>query len=321
MAKKGPLGITDVTSSESHLPRLVAILQMFSGGPIPPGALAARVGREFSLNSSAVVSRHLRLGERLQLWSRSESLVVSTGKGRALLRLLRATGSQDSFGPPARIIIGAELFSVADIQLGRLVETIDAHEGTPLNAIALAYFRQHTDLPWERRTIRASLESFAETGKVPRLFEHKILAMVGWLRDLGALSSQGSIRLSRAGTLIRHSWDAKAGRFRDSPMRLSAYLAVGTESQYPDPHDSDLAATIIQRIRALYHRHPSGLGMIDFDEASTYISTQSLIEKGVVIDERVFYSLIKTAWRDGLVRSIIVGRSGRPAEIMIGGVD
>lgn len=311
-------GITDVTSSESRLGKLVLIGGMLREGPKPLTILRGLIASQVGLRNESVIRRHLRLAETLDLLRTEGGRARLTGSGRALLSLNRPAALKDlTLSAYDQAYFVEALFDVATLQLVRLMQVIGQERKSEPEAVIIRYFERNGDLPWVQATVRTSLDAFRRSGVVPRLLRHKVTCMVGWLRDLGIVEIPTPYRLTLAGDSILSLWEEDRRRFTTGLAYIAATaLSVGgtrmtrLDQKHLPPWLVDYAVEVARQTQ-------SGLSMTPFDEASVLCRLKLLVERGIVVEPEDFYELVKEAWRQRKVRSIILGRDGKPAEVRL----
>jgi hypothetical protein len=309
-------GLTEFTSSESRLDRLVSLVAMASGDPVTIMAVEAKAGRDLNLKNREVVGRHIRLAEALGLLMRAGDRLKTTEAASAVFQLERVRGLEPGgLSQYSRAYLTQALFEVAPFQLARLLLTIDRHQRVPWSTIVISYFRQDGGLPWNRATVEKSLAEFDRTGKTPRLLEHKVACSVGWLRGIGLVSAAGPYSLTPGGSRVLGIWDDSRGEFTRGPVTLSG-LAAGVES----PVGAKRARTATRVLAVLtdsIQGFPSAHGLVGYEQLRVFITLSLLIDEGIAVEEVDFYEVVKSAWRAGVVRSIIVGRDGQPSAVTL----
>lgn len=311
-----PKGLTEFTNSESKLERVLALSYMLMDGPKTPEVLAKRAGRELGITSLDVLGRHLRLGERLGLLQRSGSLLNSTDAARALRSLdSNRPVTAGGLSPYDKLALAMWLFREADYQLMTLVAVIGASIDAHPASVTVSYFGSTPNLPWPREGIDRNLRAFRASARTPRLWEHKVTAMVAWLRSLGLVKPTGVYALTDSGRYALKLWQEGTRTFRRSPLRVAAVsTGLSLRDSTPEaPWPDWLVGDISQRILA----SRGTLGMISYEYVWLASTLSLVVEKGIVLEADDFYDIVKSLWKAGVLRSILMGRQGRPVALTV----
>lgn len=316
---EAPPGLTEFTNSESRLERLLALAYMVSDGPKGIETLAKRAERELHLANREVFGRHLRLAERLHLVQREGTggLVSATDLTRALQSLDRGSRPKDRIlSRYDRIAFASALFKEADYQLMTLVSLIESQPKSHPAAIVVSYFDTTPDLPWPKEGVERNRRLFRESAKTPRLWEHKVSAMVAWLRSLGMVTPSGVYAVTPAGRAALLEWRRGVGEFRRRPLHVAA-IATGTplfDSKPGTSTDLLISEKVTNAIRGA--RAP--LGMVSYEFVHVLSVLSIVVQDGIAVESGAFYEVVKRLWKSGVVRSIVMGREGRPVALTLG---
>ncbi len=303
-------GLTDFTSSESRLSRLLAFPAMVMEGPLSLTTIYSRAKRDLGLGHQEVVGRHIRLGERLGLIEKGDGRIRASDSALGLFQLQVQRGVRvGDLDTAARAYLFQRLFTVAPVQLVSLLRCIDRHPRMPWGTVVVDYFRAGDRLPWKQETIAKSLDAFDRSGKVPRLLEHKVSAMIGWLRDLSLVTVSGPFRLTPSGSDILTMWNEATGAFTEGIVHISARALGLPSSSRPEVKSSRITREAIEEAIAY---QPAGSGLVSFDRAYSLTQLTLLLDSQIALEWEAFYDSVKALWREGRVRSIIMGRDGRP---------
>jgi hypothetical protein len=308
-------GITDITNSESKLHRLIEIAFAVAESPRPILAFT-RIMSQMNVSNASVVGRHLRLATQLGLVNLKMGKVSISGVGRALVALDSTSGSsKPGLSSYDRVFFAIALFREAPVQLMHLLRTIEQEQGRPASSIVIQYFADDGHLPWQAKTVEKNLEKYRETGHVPRLFEHKVSCMIAWMKDLGLVEQQGPYRLATPGREVLALWREEGHEFLAGMTHVAGKLLGGEARDLPSL-DADTRERLARMVADAATMLQTELGMAAYDEVRFFATARLLVKDKIAIESDEFETLTKTAWRQGLIRSVVLGRDGSPSQLV-----
>ena len=311
----GSPGLTEFTDSESKLSRLVRITSMAVDQPRPFATLVRLSKAQIALNNISVVDRHVRLARRLRLLEKSNDRFRATDRAKALLKLDGPPSSSESLSQYDKVFFTQALLQEAPVQLLILMKAIEHEQGRPWGSVVIEYFKHYEYLPWKHQTIVRSLSSYEMSGHVPRLLEHKVSAMAGWLRDLGLTAPRGPPRLTQSGDMLLSHWSMDRHTLDLEPLQAARIVCgIAQAKEFTiRPFDT----SIIERATEILRTSPAPFGMVSYEYARFRVTCSLLVESGIVLNENIFRALVDDLWKKGVVRSILMGREGKPEAITL----
>lgn len=314
--KNQVIGISDLTSSEGKLERFTTLCRLlFSERGLTKDrivALAKKVGPPF--HNKKVTERHLVIMEKIGIIEKMDDIYVLSSEGKALCKLAIQTRETNRLIFEEKVFYFKMLFtSIVKDQLLKLLEIVMKYEECETKKIIGAFFSTNfAKNLWNRKVIERNLMKL-EKGNIPSFFRNKFGCMEMWLRDLGLIRRlNGKIMLNHgAKTLL-----ATIQHMRDLRDKIYELAAVALETKV---------------VGIDYSRHRNEFLKV-FDEACQLFKTQEnmsdirairtftcikFLARGLKIEENEFDQIIKELWKEGKIESIMTGRDGRPAYVVL----
>ena len=315
--KNQAIGISDLTSSEGKLERFTKLCKLLgSERRLTRDRIVAlakkRIGSPF--HNEKVTERHLAIMEKIGIIEKMDDIYVLSSEGKALYELTAQVRKIGELTFEERIFYFKMLFtSITKDQLVKLLEIIRDHEGDERKRIIGHFFRTNfAKSLWNRRVIERNLIKLEE-GQIPSFFRNKFGCMEMWLRDLGLIRNlNGKITLNSGARIFITTISGKRD-FKDEIYELAA-VALETravEADYFKHRDKILQ--VFKEACLLFRTHEN---MSDIRAIRTFTCIR-LLARGLKIEEKQFDEITKELWREGIIESIMTGRNGKPAYVVL----
>jgi hypothetical protein len=311
------IGISDITSSEGKLERFTQICELIGLEKRltikrAEELIEKRIGSPF--HNRKVTQRHLVILEKIGLIEKIGEIYILSSEGKALYELVRKLSRTDGLSFEEKIFYFKTLFtSILKNQLIKFLEVIRDHEGEERKKIIGFFFR--TELArnlWSETVIKRNLIRL-ESGKIPTFFQNKFGCMEMWLRDLDLVKKLKEKMELEAGTKMFLAKIAKENNLKDKIYELTR-IALACEAMPFDyiKHKDDF----LRVFKEAYSLFETRTEISDIRSIRTFVCIDLLTRK-IKMEEEEFYIAVKKLWKEGIIRSVMLGRNGKPAYVVL----
>ncbi|MEM3612660.1 MAG: hypothetical protein QW090_04815 [Candidatus Bathyarchaeia archaeon] len=315
--KKG-YGISDISSSEGKLRRYTLLCKIIrSEKKLTRKKLESlaeeKIGPPFK--NKTVLQRHLTILEKMGLIERFEDLYTLSSDGKALCELTPDYQNITHLSFEEKAVYLKALFtSSLRYQLIEFLEVVQLHSDKDRREIISNYFS--TELArslWSEITIEKNLKRLNETGKIPTFFENKFRCMEMWLEDVGLIKKEKNKILlnpfvNKFLEKIKNESLIKSKIFEIMGTVLINNGVVFSYSMH--------RGEFLIKFKEAYQLFKSESNISDIRAIMAYVCV-SLLKSGIILEEDSFYETIKVLWSEGLVKSVMLGRDGKPAHVLL----
>jgi len=315
--KKG-IGISDISSSEGRLRRFTFLCKIIrSEKGLTRKRLENLAEKEIGspFKNKTVLQRHLIILENMGLIETSEGLYTLSSDGKALCELTPECQIITPLSFEEQVIYLRALFtSPLKYQLIEFLETVRLYSDRNRKDIISNYFS--TELAksiWNKTTIEKNLKKLNETGKIPTFFENKFRCMEMWLEDTGIIKKE------KDKILLRCSAEKfLSGIKEESSIKNKIYELIGTVliDKWVSFSYSKHEEEFLVKFKEAYRLFKGESNISDIRAIMTYVCVK-LLKNRIVIEEESFYEAIKSLWSEGIVKSVMLGRNGKPAHVLL----
>jgi len=310
-------GVTDISTSEGKLNRFTQICMLLKSARklSKPKLYVLLAEKDIGIRNRHVIERHLILLEKLGMIERLGSHYVLRAQGQVLTELAKGEISSGNLNPAEKILYFKALFtSVLRQQLVELLAIAYANQGAPRKMIVQQYFRTEVAQKlWNPRVIERNLSEVRETGKVPPFFAHKFGCMEKWLRDVGLLETTD--RTLATSPNVPHIIDPlRDGDVAQSRIyQLAQAILVGRATKFDSERHFGELVRLVKLSSRLFALET---GMTDIDAMRTFTCINLLME-GHLLESAEFDSTIGILVAKRILRSVMLGRDGKPAYVTL----
>jgi hypothetical protein len=309
-------GIADISTSEGKLQRFTKICCLIKPSKtITKSRIVSSVKTSLGLSNYKEIERHLTILQKIGLIQKIDDVYILSSLGKALCELSK--GSEIELSEKERIFYFTTLFtSVLKQQLLLFMETVFKNESKPRKEIIMNYFStKFAQSLWNKETVKKNLIRLKETNKIPSFMENKFGCMEMWLKDLKLVEKKkGKTFLTeKAKVMMRDIEGLKLEDIENKIYELAGIVFLDKVIPFSYSKHNQEFLKLLYDSYSLF-RIEQGLG--DFKAIMKFISV-NLLEKGIKIEEREFNENIKLLWSEGIVKSILLGRNGKPAHIVL----
>jgi hypothetical protein len=308
------IGLTDITTSEGNLGRLGLICGIIAEArTLSQAKLYKIVKEQAGLSNPKVIGRHLHILKTLGLVAKKSEIYFATGRGKALSRLHKQ--GESILNESETTIFFKSFFASIPEQLYWLIHVVGSNEGASLSKNALQYFFSSPAKNIWVKTIESATRGETTRVLLTKGMLNKFDTMLYWLSQLRIVEKRKTVYLTQKG---RHLFKILVGRnnldFGSEIYYLCAMLYGNQEIQYFDfsKHRIDF----INVLREGSHLFRSEQELSDLVAVQEFTSAVFAVS-GIALEEKRFYEAIQELGLDGTIRSVIVGRDGKPAFLIM----
>lgn len=306
--------LTDITSSEGNLCRHSLICEIIAETGIRnPAELFRRITEKAGITNSKVISRHLHILETIGLVTKKPKTYLVTSRGKALVKLRNRDIS--ILNNAEKTVFFKSFFTSIPQQLYWVIYVIGKNEKatSAKNAIEYFFFSPARNI-WIRTVERALRKEQYKTRTLTRGMRNKFETMLYWLSQLAIIKKGNIVWLTDDGLKLL---DAFPKNTKELPLHIYhlATLLYGNQTiQYFDSikHKDDLVNLLRESIQ-LFRGEQNLSDLIAVQEYILAIFATN----GIVLEEKEFYQVIQEFQFEGLIESIILGRDGKPAFLVM----
>lgn len=314
-------GISDISSSEGRLQRFTLICKLIRSErgltrKKVEDLIKKRIGSPF--HHRKVIQRHLIILEKIGVIENKGGIYLLSSEGKALYELTNKSSILNELSFNERAFYFRIMFtSVLKDQLIKFLEVIREHAYEERKKIIFHYFS--TELArnlWNRSTVERNLTRLHESGKIPTFFENKFRCTEMWLEDIGlVVREKNRLSLKEEGKKVLDETN-KVGDIRHEIYGLIGRILVcNVTSFHYDKHKH----VFLEILREAYPRFKTELDSSDIRALRTFICI-NLLKKKIALEEEEFDVVVKNLSLEGVVKSVMLGRDGKPTYITLSGI-
>ena len=308
--------LTDITTSEGDLNRLSVMCQTIARIKVHNlQRLFEIIEKEIGLTNYKVVGRHLHILVSIGLIEKTLGTYFITSRGKALVKLR----SQDPcvLSRAEKVIFFKSFFISIFEQLYWVIYTIGKNEGATFEKNALDYFYSSAAKNIWLETLQHAAKKGSSDKPLTRGMINKFGTMLYWLSQLDIVRKGSRLWLTGKGTRLLDDFSKN-----DNIKRLSSTVYYLTTQLYAENYRRhfNLSDDRNQLIGVLREGSQLFRGEQDLSDVVAIQEFVSAVfaSGGIVLEENDFYVTIRELGLNGTVRSIILGRDGRPAFLVMG---
>jgi hypothetical protein len=314
------IGVSDITSSESKLKRftlLCRIVRSERGLNVKKLTRLAKEKIGTPFKNPNVSARHIAILQKINLIENLQGVYVLTGDGKALCEL--ANDSIDTqtqtltFGE--RVIFLKNMFSsVLRRQLVELLSTVQqSGDGSKKKIINSFFSTQLAMNIWNRITVERNLTKLRESGKIPTFFENKFTCMLNWLEDIKLIQrTDKKIETSESGRTLLNELNV-SDLSRKNMSKTLAKVLIGETSLL---NYSEHKEIFLETFREAYSHFKIDSNVSDIRAIQIFVYVD-LLKRGILMEDATFATMINRLSLDGIIRSVMLGRDGKPAYLAL----
>lgn len=310
-------GISDISSSEGRLRRFTFLCRIIkSEKGLTRKRLESLAEKEIGspFKNKKVLERHLIILEKIGLIENYGDFYTLSSDGKALCELTPECRIITPLSFEEQVIYLKALFaSSLKHQLIEFLEVVRLCSNKNRKEIISKYFS--TELAkslWNETTVEKNLKRLNETGKIPTFFENKFRCMEMWLEDTGLIEKEKD-KIS-----LKFSAEKFLNGIKDSSVKNKIYGLIGTvligEGILFDY--SKHKEKFLVKFKEAYPLFKGESNISDIRAIMTYVCV-SLLKNRIIIEEESFYEAVKLLWSEGIVKSVMLGRNGKPAHVLL----
>ena len=315
-------GITDITTSEGNLKRFSQICKLIGDQrrALPRSKVVQLIKEQIGLTNAKVIGRHISILEKLSILENKEGMYILSSEGKVLYNFIEDLQDKNALSPCEIAFYFRMLFTHFFGQLYLLLKTIDDHKGKARDDIIIKYFENEDLKLWKKETVNENLRMFREKGKVSGFFENKFRCMEKWLYDLKFIEkTKKSLKLTYEGKKCLVEIDKITAQKKEINDEIYG-IASSLLNLKPDPFDfenPEHKKNLIGLFKEAYLKFEAKLRLSDLKAIRCWICVILLTKYNIILEEKEFDFLLNALSREGVIRSVMVGRNGRPSFVTI----
>ena len=302
--------LTDITTSEGKLDRFSKICETIAQAKgLDSNRVSKLIEEKTGLTNLKVIGRHLHILSILGLIQRETGKFNVTSRGKALSR---ATQKQNS--SLERVLFFRSFFGEIPNQLFLVLEVVGRNESKGIEKNTFDYFQ----LPKDLNPCSKPFEEPAFGNEVPLLpsnylkqnMLNKFETMVCWLSQLNLVKKGNSaLWLTDKGQKLFDMVRTDGLSVLSANVYNYASRVYGSNTQEFDFKEDRGEFVRILREASFYFKGQQNIS--DLIAAQEYVSA-FYATKGFSIGEKKFFGYVQELELDGSIRSVILGRDGKP---------
>lgn len=268
------------------------------------------IGTRTRIKKKETLDRQFSIMRRLKLIEGEGDVQILTGLGKALAKLSTATTKQLSL--EEKIFFFTLLFtSVTKVQLIILLQIIESMDGSSKNQIIINYFK--TDLAktlW--KTSLKNVKKLEEENKMTSFLTNKFSCLSGWLVELDLIKINNENIFSLTNSKIVNSLSS------DNVLKQIYQLASTVYRLSARKFNDDLDWSIFEKyFMEAYKIFVVGSNKSsDINAIRKFVSITLLTKERIILEDEQFDLKIDTLISKKKIRSIMLGRDGKPAYVV-----
>jgi hypothetical protein len=318
LTEKAKNGISDISSSEGKLRRftlLCKIIRLEKGLTRKKleNLAEQRIGSPFQ--NRTVTHRHLTISEKIGLIENFGGIYALSSEGKALCELSPESNVTTRLSLEEQAIYFKAIFtSILKGQLKEFLAIVKQHANKTRKEIISRYFS--TELArglWSEATIEKNLTRLQETGKIPTFFENKFRCMEMWLEDIGLIKREKDKMILNINVEILLNEFRKTSDINDKIYGLIGAILVGPTTTFDYSKHREEFLEIFKKAYSLFKTESD---ISDIKAIMTFVCV-NLLKNRIIMEEEMFNGLIKSLWSEGVIKSVMLGRDGKPAYVVL----
>jgi len=314
MNKEIPVGITDITSSEGNLKRYSKICKLIKSQRALKRNKIIEIVKNTGLTNDKVIGRHIDILQKIKLLENIGGVYILSSEGKSLCELIDK--NTNKLGLNEKFFYFKQLFTTETLdQLVTLLETIIENKHKPRKEIILAYFNTNfAQRVWNKITIQKNLRIFKEKRIISRFFENKFRCMEMWLLQLDILEKK---RNHLQVTLIGSTALAKIKKYEkelnDKIYEVISVLLTNQIKKFDYEQDKNIFIKLFKKAYFLFKVQSN---ISDIKAIQSFVCINLLTER-LLLEEKEFNEVIQKLWKEEIIRSVMPGRDGKPAYVVL----
>jgi hypothetical protein len=204
--------------------------------------------------------------------------------------------------------------SVLRRQLVELLLAVQRNKNGIRKKIVSDFFSaQLAAVVWSKVTIERNLAKLRESGKIPTFFENKFTCMQRWLEDIDLLRRiNGKIEITEKGETLLNELKTIEPIKGENCKMLGAVLVSKTSFFDYIQHKE----VFLEAFKKAYSHFKIDSSVSDIKAIQIFVCIK-LLEQGIVMEESSFATLINKLSTEGIIRSVMLGRDGKPGYVSL----
>jgi len=316
MIRNKKIYLTDITTSEGNLTRLSLICEIIARIRTSDSTeLFKTIKEETGLTNNKVIGRHLHILTTLGLVTKVFGTYLVTSSGKALVKF-HAKGS-NVLNKTEKIMFFKSFFCSIPEQLYWVIHTIGKKHRAGINENAIEYFYSSPARAiWLKTIDRAVRKKFDKDRPLTRGMINKFETMLYWLSQLDFVKKQEIIRLTEKGLKLLRIFPANANAKELSVKVYSIATQLYNEENFQQYDQNIHKKELINVLREAYQLFRGEQDLSDLIAIQEFTSA-IFASSGIILEQTRFYEIIQELALDGTVKSIILGRDGKPAFLVM----
>lgn len=311
-------GITNITHIEGKLERFSKICKLIKPHQrIKRKKLVSLIKDKIGLTNNTVIDRHINVLKKFGIILVIEETIILSSEGKVFYQFINEKADSKKFSLKEKLFYFRLLFTSATEQLVTLLETINENKDKTRKDIIIEYFNKKLvqNVWWRSKNIlQKNLAKFEESKSVPEFLEKKFKCMEMWLESLSLLERKNNfLKITNIGEIIL----AKAKEYNmilnDKIYELTSKLVIKPMDNFDYSKHKSMFLLLLKES---YPKFISESNLSDLIAIRSYILVNLLL-KNLVLEEKKFNEVLQELWSDGVIRSVIANRKGKPAYIVI----
>ncbi len=274
--------IINITTSEGNLKRYGRICQLVGFHQISQNKFTNQVKNNLGLTNKRVIERHLNILQKLGLLKKEEELIFLTDEGKALTKYLEK-----------KIILDKNLCYFEKLFFLKQILLVDKAQIELILELSLKYKKK--DLILMNYT-----DKFEGSA---RYIENRFNTFEKWLKDLDILTKKNNeIKLSRAGIRLHNAIQEK-----------NEYFLL---KKYSNSDKILEHKILLERLIDAIKDYRPEYDIINYRPIRIILSL-TLMEGGYYVSLNDIDSALRNLADKNEIRSVIIGRDGKPAGVIL----
>lgn len=318
--------ITDITSTEGNLQTFSAICAILDLNKYSFSQFLPRIVHVIQSESSKVVSRHLRIMEKLSIIEKKGNVYTLSAEGRAFFDLLpKEQLVRNSLTDYEKVFFFRWLFSRYYPQIAYFLEALSEFP-QERKILILKYFSKILESPvksWRKETIEKSLGILRE-GKISSFFANKFGCVEGWIKHLGivkntVLTLEGNRlvnKLTDEGFLPFSNETLKmVNKMKENLHLLASTLLRKRTTECFNHENTEHVSLFRSLFMESLPRFSVEPKMTNLGSIRSWVCCKFLVDHGVILEYTHVNTLVEELWREGVIRSVMSDQTGRPTYV------
>ncbi len=307
--------LTDITTSEGKLGRLGLICEIIAKTKVHDhNRLFEVIAEKAGITNYKVIGRHLYILSAIGLLVKTPEAYLVTSRGKALIELRsRYVGVLNK---AEKTVFFKSFFSCIPEQLYWVIYTVGKNKRAKLNENAIEYFYSSPAKSIWTRTVEKAIRKGNKDRPLTRGMINKFETMLYWLSQLDITRKMDRVWLTEKGFKFLEAFpkDFNTKEFASKIYYIATLLYGDENIRCFDPaiHKNDLV-NVLHKGNELFRGERDLSDLVAIQEFASAIFASS----GIVLEEGRFYDIIQEFGLDGTIKSVILGRDGKPAFLVM----